>query len=69
MRLDLDWRNIYKTRGKNIKFVISVDAHGIEGIDDFEFGIYIARKGILTTNNVLNTRNAEEFKNWIRQKT
>ncbi|HOV34066.1 MAG TPA: DNA polymerase/3'-5' exonuclease PolX, partial [Candidatus Hydrogenedens sp.] len=68
MRLDLDWRNIYKAQGKNIKFVISVDAHGIEGINDFEFGVYIARKGILTPSDVLNTKNAEEFKSWIKQK-
>jgi DNA polymerase (family 10) len=59
MRFDLDWRNIYKTHGKNIKLVISVDAHEIEGIDDSKFGVYIARKGVLTPDDVLNTKNVE----------
>lgn len=67
-RLDIDWQNIYKAKQYNIPFVISVDAHNIEGIEDMRYGIYIARKGILTPDEILNCKNTEDFKNWFKQK-
>ncbi len=67
-RLDIDWQNIYKARKYNPRFVISVDAHHIEGIEDIKYGVFIARKGILTPDEILNCKNAEEFKNWFKQK-
>lgn len=68
-RLDIDWKNIYRAKKYNTKFIISVDAHDIEGIEDLKYGVYIARKGILTPNEILNCKNAKEFKDWFKQRT
>lgn len=67
-RLDIDWRNIYKSKKYNIKYTISVDAHNIEGIEDIKYGVYIARKGILESNEILNCKNVEDLKNWFKNK-
>jgi len=67
-RLDMDWQNIFIAKKYNVKFVISVDAHCIESIDDMTYGIHTARKGILTPTEILNCRNVEEFKNWFKQR-
>ncbi|HOQ32369.1 MAG TPA: DNA polymerase/3'-5' exonuclease PolX [Candidatus Hydrogenedens sp.] len=67
-RLDIDWKNIYKSKKYNIKYTISVDAHNMEGIEDVMYGVYIARKGILRPNEILNCKNVEDFKNWFKKK-
>lgn len=67
-RLDIDWKNIYKSKKHNIKYTISVDAHNIEGIEDAIYGIYVARKGILKSTDILNCKNVEDFKNWFKKK-
>ncbi|MGC8739043.1 MAG: DNA polymerase/3'-5' exonuclease PolX [Candidatus Hydrogenedens sp.] len=68
-RLDIDWRNIYKFKQYNIKYTLSVDAHNIEGIEDIKYGIYIARKGILKPDEILNCKNVEDFKDWFKMKS
>lgn len=67
-RLDIDWKNIYKSKKYNVKYTISVDAHSIEGIEDVIYGVYIARKGILRPDEILNCNNFEDFKNWFKKK-
>ncbi len=67
-RLDMDWQNIYKAKKYDLQFVISVDAHDIKGVEDIRYGVYTARKGILSPNEILNCKNVEEFKNWFQQK-
>ncbi|MFN1834934.1 DNA polymerase/3'-5' exonuclease PolX [Balneola sp. MJW-20] len=54
-RLDLDWRFGNKAREVGLMTSINPDAHTIEGIDDIEFGVRIARKGKYDKDRVLNT--------------
>lgn len=61
-RLDLDWRYIKKAREQGCKFVICPDAHRLDGIDDMEYGINMARKGWLTKGDVINTFNVDEIR-------
>lgn len=56
MRLDLDSKSIRNLQGK-IKFVINSDAHNIITINNLtEIGVIQARKGLLTSKDILNTK-------------
>ena len=59
-RLDLDWRLAKLARSKGIKTAINPDAHSIEGLKDYRYGIGIARKGGFTKSEVLNSYTASE---------
>lgn len=67
MRLDIDWRNIPYAREKKVMIAINPDAHSVEGISHFRYGIGIARKGGLTAGEILNTRNAQEAQKWFQK--
>jgi len=63
-RLDLDWRYVRSARDKGVKIVICPDSHTVNGMEDFRYGVGIARKGWLTRNDVINcldTREVESF--------
>lgn len=59
-RLDLDWRFGNKARETGMMTSINPDAHTIEGIDDIQFGVRIARKGKYEKDRVLNSKSADE---------
>ncbi|MBI4124595.1 MAG: DNA polymerase/3'-5' exonuclease PolX [Deltaproteobacteria bacterium] len=67
MRLDIDWRNIPYARQKGVMMVINPDAHSVEGISHFRYGVGIARKGWLTAKEVLNTRSMAEVQKWLKR--
>jgi DNA polymerase (family 10) len=60
-RLDLDWREIKGFRSLGGWVSINPDAHRIEGLDDVQYGVSIARKGWVTKERVLNALTAQEL--------
>ena len=64
-RLDLDWSWIPYAIEKNVLISINPDAHAVSGIDDVQYGIQAARKGLLTPNHCLSCYSLAEFENWI----
>lgn len=54
-RLDIDWRYIKYAKDRGVKFAICPDAHSVEGLEDVNYGIGIARKGWLEAKDVVNT--------------
>ncbi len=54
-RFDVDWRYGRDLKELGIKASINPDAHKVEGIADYRFGVGIARKGWLEKKDVLNT--------------
>jgi len=62
MRLDLDWRLGPLAVEKGVPVSINPDAHSVEGINDVQYGVGIARKGWLTRESVFNTKPATEMK-------
>lgn len=54
-RLDLDWRHLRTAKEKGVKIAIGPDAHTIKGLEDFRYGVAVARKGWLTAGDVVNT--------------
>jgi DNA polymerase (family 10) len=61
MRLDLDWRLIHYAIEQGCMLCISPDAHALAGLDDFHFGIHMARKGFAEPRHLLNCLSAKEF--------
>lgn len=54
-RLDLDWRLCKYAKEKKVKIFINPDAHNIEDISNYKYGINTARKGWLEKEDILNS--------------
>ncbi len=67
-RLDLDWRWIYFAREKGCQFSINPDAHSVNTIHEINYGIMIARKGGIQTNEVINCYSINDFKKFLNRK-
>ncbi len=65
-RLDMDWRYIKKAKEAGIKFSVNPDAHSIDGLSDYRYGVSIARKGWLTKDDLLNTMDVEQVKKFLK---
>lgn len=64
-RLDMDWRWWRKARDKGVLTSINPDAHRPEQFQFLKFGIGIARKGWLRKEDILNTRDLDEVKDYL----
>jgi DNA polymerase (family 10) len=60
-RLDMEPRWLREARKRKIKFVISTDAHSINGMKNLKFGVGIARRGWVRRGEVLNTLTTGDF--------
>jgi DNA polymerase (family 10) len=67
-RLDLDWRYVKTAKEMGVRFVINPDAHTTKEIAFYKYGVNIARKGWLTKDDVLNTRNLAEVRKLLNKK-
>lgn len=54
-RLDLPDDLVYTAAKRGVKFLISSDAHSVEGLDLIKYGLDVARRGWLIKNQVINT--------------
>ncbi len=64
-RLDMDWRYIPYAMEKGVSISINPDAHSREAIHYIEWGVASARKGGLTADACLNTRDLSSFQAWV----
>ncbi|MBI1318247.1 MAG: DNA polymerase/3'-5' exonuclease PolX [Candidatus Hydrogenedens sp.] len=67
-RLDLDWRQVLRSKEAGITFSIGPDAHRVETIDHIRYGIGIARKGGLEKEDVIGTYTLEELMAWRKSR-
>ena len=67
-RLDLDWRYAKYARDKGVKVFINPDAHTLDNLYDYKFGINIARKGWLEKDDIANTMNAAQMAEYFMEK-
>jgi DNA polymerase (family 10) len=65
-RLDMEPRWLRAARDRGIRFVISTDAHSVDGLQNVRFGVAMARRGWVRRGEVLNTLSAEEFRKAVR---
>ncbi len=66
-RLDLSDINARAARERGVKIVISTDSHAKGALALMKWGVQIARRAWLTKEDVLNTRNVEEFRKGLRR--
>lgn len=59
-RLDLDWRYYKEAQEIGVKFAICPDAHSVDGIDNIQYGVYMAQKGGIKKENIISTWGVEE---------
>ncbi len=65
MRLDMDWRHWRRAAEKGLLCCINPDAHATDHFDYQLAGVNAARKGWLTTNNILNSRTLSEVRKYL----
>jgi DNA polymerase (family 10) len=65
-RLDLDWRWGNLARNNGVKTAINPDAHSIEGLKDYRYGIGIARKGGFERGEILNSFTTSEVEDFFK---
>ncbi len=63
-RLDLDWRLWRRAAERRLMCALNPDAHNTAGLRHVEAGVRVARKGWLTAENVLNTRDRAGVERW-----
>ena len=60
-RLDLDWRWCRRALEIGVNLVVDTDAHSTEGLDDFRWGLAVARKAGATAADLINCAPIEGF--------
>lgn len=60
-RLDLTDHHCRMAREMGLKLAISTDAHTTEGLKNMKYGLYQARRGWLTRDDVINTRKVADL--------
>ena len=65
-RLDMQPRWVREARKRGIKFVISTDAHSVRGMENFRWGVDMARRGWVRKGEVLNTLDVDGFREAVR---
>ncbi len=65
----LDLRDIYCKRAKElgIRVAIGTDAHNISQLEYLEFGVWVARRGWLEKEDILNTLSWDEIKKILKK--
>jgi len=64
-RLDLDWRLCKYAKEKKVKIFINPDAHKLEDLDNYKYGINVARKGWLEKDDIVNTFDVDNISNFL----
>lgn len=65
-RLELDWRQIPAAKEQKVRFAVNPDAHDVAGYNDLVYGIGAARKGWLTSKDVINCLPADKALSVLR---
>jgi DNA polymerase (family 10) len=66
-RLDLDWRLVRAAREKSVIIAINPDAHNVDGLNDVQYGVGVARKGWLEKKDVLNAWSIQKVDAFFRK--
>jgi len=66
LRLDLTDIMIKKARSYGLKFMIATDSHDPKQMRYMGYGVSVARRGWLSRNDVVNTKNYGDFIKWLK---
>lgn len=67
-RLDIDWRLIAACLNKGVQISINPDAHSIAGLNDVQYGMHVAQKGLLTKAMCFNAQSLSEIEMFFKHK-
>jgi DNA polymerase (family 10) len=65
-RLDMAPKWTKEARKRDIKFVISTDAHSVRELQNVRFGVGLARRAGVARPEVLNTRGVKAFQQAVK---
>ncbi|CAN5504492.1 helix-hairpin-helix domain-containing protein [soil metagenome] len=65
-RLDMDWRFIEEATAAGVKIAINPDAHSVEELDYMSWGVAVARKGGLRSDQCLNAMDLSALLGWLK---
>jgi len=65
-RLDLNDVYVRRAAEKGIKIAINTDAHSSDALADMMFGIWVARRGWLAADNIINTFPLEKLLEFLK---
>jgi len=65
-RLDMEPRWLRKARERGLRFVISTDAHSVRALQNFRYGVAMARRGWVRRGEVLNTLASDAFRHAVK---
>lgn len=66
-RLDIDWRWGPELRKQGTLVSVNPDAHATDEIANTKFGVAMARKALLPSAQVVNSRSADEVARWLKR--
>jgi len=64
-RLDIDWREMKYAKELGVKIAINPDAHRLEGLSHYRYGVAVARKGWLSKSDILNSMSLDEITRFL----
>ncbi|MCL5675594.1 MAG: helix-hairpin-helix domain-containing protein [Patescibacteria group bacterium] len=67
-RLDLPDTMVREAVKMGVKMVIDTDSHASDQMDVMRYGVYTARRGWATKENILNTLPPDMFRKWLENK-
>jgi DNA polymerase (family 10) len=65
-RLDLDWRFMKYAKDNGVKLSINTDAHDLYGLRNLGYGVGIAKKGWLESQNIINALPLKDMKKYFK---
>ena len=68
LRLDLDWFHVKRAKALGIPIVINPDAHSPGELSLTSYGVYVARRGWLTKQDVFNTRSLKDVMKELKKR-
>ena len=66
MRLDLPSVIVRDAVKSGVKLTIGTDAHHINGMDNIQYGVSVARRGWAKASDIVNTRSLTEFERMLK---
>jgi DNA polymerase (family 10) len=67
-RLDIDWRWCRQAKELGVLLAINPDAHAVEELADMRYGVAVARKGWLSPEDIINTRDLKTALTLLQRK-
>ena len=65
-RLDLNDVHVKRAPEMGIKIAIDTDAHSTEALSDMRYGVWVARRGWLAAENIINTFSLDKLLKFLK---